>query len=294
MDWRKIMKKSAILVITAAIAILGTQVIAAPAELSKEQFELVYQLFSIAIATMGASFIWFLVARQNLAPKYQTAMVVSALVVAVACYHYWRIFNSWGDAYALDAALGVYKATGVPFNDAYRYADWILTVPLLLVEAVAVLALASNISSSMIGRLTIAAFLMIATGYPGEVSSDTGTRLLWGTISTIPFLYILYTLFTELGTAMAQQTPRVQLLMSNLRLLLFASWGFYPIAYLLPVVFGGLSASGMVGVQVGYSLADIIAKAGFGTLIYFIALEKTRVDAENRTGGGVGALNAAD
>jgi bacteriorhodopsin len=144
----------------------------------------------------------------------------------------------------------------------------------------------------MIGRLTIAAFLMIATGYPGEVSSDNGTRLLWGFISTIPFAYIVYTLFTELGTAMARQTPRVQLLMGNLRLMLFGSWGFYPIAYLLPVLFGGLSASGMVGVQVGYSLADIIAKAGFGTLIYFIALEKTRADAGDHA--GVGALNAAD
>jgi bacteriorhodopsin len=275
------MKKGMFTTLVAAIfAAVGTQALAAPAELSTGQFGLVYQLFSIAIATMGAAFIWFIVARQNLAPKYQTAMLVSALVVAVACYHYWRIFNSWNETYALEAASGLYKATGVPFNDAYRYADWILTVPLLLVEAVAVLALASNVSASMIGRLTIAAFLMIATGYPGEISNDNGTRLLWGTISTVPFLYIVYTLFTELGVALSRQPARVQLLMTNLRLLLVGSWGFYPIAYLLPVFFGGLSASGMVGLQVGYSLADIIAKAGFGTLIYFIALEKTKNDAD--------------
>jgi bacteriorhodopsin len=176
----------------------------------------------------------------------------------------------------------------VAFNDAYRYADWILTVPLLLVEAVAVLALASNVAAGMIGRLVIAAFLMIATGYPGEISSDTGTRLLWGTISTIPFIYIVYTLFVELGKSLATQPPRVQVLVRNLRLLLFMSWGFYPIAYLLPLVFGNLSGSGVVAVQVGYSLADIIAKAGFGTLIYFIALEKTKAD-----GGRVVSLETA-
>jgi bacteriorhodopsin len=286
------MKKGTVVTLVAAtVAALGTQAFAAVPELSSGQFNLVYQLFSIAIASMGAAFIWFVTSRQNLAPKYSTAMLVSALVVAVACYHYWRIFNSWNETYALEAATGMYKATGVPFNDAYRYADWVLTVPLLLVEAVAVLALASSVSASMIGRLTIAAFLMIATGYPGEISTDTGTRLLWGTISTIPFVYILYILFTELGTAMAQQPPRVQLLMSNLRLLLVGSWGFYPIAYLLPVFFGSVSATGLVSLQVGYSLADIIAKAGFGTLIYFIALEKTRAE-----GGitGAAALNAAD
>ncbi|WP_230283516.1 bacteriorhodopsin-like [Deinococcus sp. 23YEL01] len=241
------------------------------------QYGLVYQMFSITIAAMGAGFLFFVLAQGNLAPKYRPAMVVSALVVAVACYHYFRIFNSWNESYTLSGE--VYRATGIPFNDAYRYADWILTVPLLLVEAVAVLALASHIASGMIWRLTLAAFVMIATGYPGEISSDTGTRLLWGTISTIPFIYILYTLFVELGKSLKHQPPRVQILTRNLRLLLFASWGFYPIAYLLPVLLdGGLSANGVVGLQVGYSLADILAKVGFGTLIYFIALEKTAHD----------------
>jgi bacteriorhodopsin len=278
------MKKFIISLAVGAIAV-GGAALAAPLELSSGQFGLIYQLFSITIATMGAAFIFFVLGRQNLGVKYQPAMLVSALVVAVACYHYFRIFNSWNEAYALTD--GIYKATGVPFNDAYRYADWVLTVPLLLVETIAVLALASNVASGMIGRLVIAAFAMIVLGYPGEISGDTGTRLLWGTLSTIPFIYIVYTLFAELGKSLDRQPERVQVLVRNLRLLLFGSWGFYPIAYLLPLIFGGLSASGVVAVQVGYSLADMIAKAGFGTLIYFIALEKTKAD------GGIKASDAA-
>ena len=153
-----------------------------------------------------------------------------------------------------------------------------MTVPLLLVEAVSVLALARNISAGLIGRLVVAAVVMIATGYPGEVSSDNTTRLIWGTISTIPFVYILFVLWSELSNSLERQPEYVKVLVRNLRLLLVFSWGFYPLAYLLPAVFGGLSASGVVGLQVGYSLADIIAKAGFGVLIYFIALEKTAAD----------------
>lgn len=252
------------------------------------QYDLAYQLFSIAIAAMGAAFAFFVLARPNVGEKYRPALLVSAIVVAVACYHYFRIFNSWTEAFALKD--GVYVATGVPFNDAYRYADWILTVPLLLVEAVAILALNRNVSGPMIGKLTLAAFVMIATGYPGEISSDTTTRLIWGTISTIPFVYILYVLWVELGTALAAQTERVQVLMRNLRLLLLFSWGFYPISYLIPVLFaGGLSADGLVGLQVGYSLADIIAKAGFGVLIYFIALEKTAAERSSLPANAVAA-----
>jgi bacteriorhodopsin len=269
--------KKFVLPLAIGVTTLGSAALAAPLELSAGQFGLIYQLFSITIATMGAAFIFFVLGRQSLAAKYQPAMLVSALVVAVACYHYFRIFNSWNEAYALTD--GIYKATGVPFNDAYRYADWVLTVPLLLVETIAVLALANTVAAGMIGRLVIAAFAMIVLGYPGEISGDTGTRLLWGTLSTIPFIYIVYTLFVELGKSLERQPERVQVLVRNLRLLLFGSWGFYPIAYLLPIVLGGLSASGVVAVQVGYSLADMIAKAGFGTLIYFIALEKTRADA---------------
>jgi bacteriorhodopsin len=265
-------------ILMVVVALLSGTAWAAPSELTSGQFGLVYQLLSISIASMGAAFIFFIYERSSLAAKYQPAMLVSALVVAVACYHYFRILESWDAAYVLQN--GAYIASGKPFNDAYRYADWILTVPLLLVEAVAVLALASNVASGMIGRLVIAAFLMIATGYPGEISSDAGTRLLWGTISTIPFLYILYVLWVELGKSLERQPQRVKVLIGNLRLLLLASWGFYPIAYLLPLLLGGLSASGVVAVQVGYSIADIIAKAGFGTLIYFIALEKTAADKQ--------------
>jgi bacteriorhodopsin len=272
--WRNIMKKW--LMLFTVFVLFGSNSFAAAVELTSGQFGLVYQLFSITIATMGASFIFFVIGRQSLAEKYRPAMLVTALVVAVACYHYVRIFNSWNEAYAL--TNGAYNPTGVPFNDAYRYADWILTVPLLLVEAVSVLALARNISAGLIGRLVIAAVVMIATGYPGEVSSDNTTRLIWGTISTIPFVYILFVLWSELSNSLERQPEYVKVLVRNLRLLLIFSWGFYPLAYLLPAVFGGLSANGLVGLQVGYSLADIIAKAGFGVLIYFIALEKTAAD----------------
>merc|ERR1712134_81264 len=54
---------------------------------------------------------------------------------------YIRIFNSWVDAYSYEGVPQGEgpKLTGVPFNDAYRYMDWLLTVPLLLIEILLVL-----------------------------------------------------------------------------------------------------------------------------------------------------------
>ena len=241
------------------------------------QYSLVYNALSLTIAAMGASFIFFVLARSQVAEKYRPALLISAVVVAIAGYHYFRIFNSWSEAYEL--GNNVYNPTGVPFNDAYRYVDWLLTGPLLLVEAVAVLALAKNVSNGMAARLGFAALVMVALGYPGEISTDTGTRLLWGTLSTIPFVYIIYVLWVELGRAMVSQPSQVRVLVRNLRLLLLASWGFYPIAYLLPLL-GNNGGAGFISVQLGYTVADILAKPVFGLLIYAIARAKTVDEGE--------------
>ena len=81
---------------------------------------------------MLASFLFFIFSRQELSARFRPAMVMSALVVFITGYHYLRIFSSWHDAYRL--VNGVYQSTGMPFNDAYRYVDWLLTVPLLCAE----------------------------------------------------------------------------------------------------------------------------------------------------------------
>lgn len=258
--------------------------------LTPGQWSLVYNGFSLAIAAMGASFIFFLAARSQVAEKYRPALLISALIVAIAAYHYFRIFESWGSAFIMNAE-GMYVPSGESFNDAYRYVDWLLTVPLLLVEAIAVLALTRG-AGSMIFRLTVASVLMIALGYPGEIATDNGTRALWGTLSTLPFIYILWVLWAELGKIMPTQPQKVRVLVRNLRLLLIATWGVYPIAYMMPF-FGTEGATAVVGIQVGYTIADIAAKAGYGLLIYAIARAKTLADAEAGVGVGTPAMAGA-
>jgi bacteriorhodopsin len=246
--------------------------------LTASQFNLVYNAFSFAIATMFAAALFFFNAQAQVGQKYRLAILVTAIVVSIAGYHYFRIFSSWDNSYALDN--GIYISTGAPFNDAYRYVDWLLTVPLLLVETVAVLALPIKESKPLLLKLVGAAILMIVTGYPGEISNDTTTRIVWGTISTIPFIYILYVLWIELSKSLVRQPPTVQTLISNMRLLLLFSWGVYPIAYILPIL--GISGPiATVGVQVGYTIADVLAKPLFGLLVFSIATTKTKLDQES-------------
>lgn len=242
-------------------------------DLSVAQYSLVYNLFSFTFAAMFASFIFFVLVRSQLAPQYRRAMILSALVVAVAGYHYFRIFESWQAAYTISE--GVYTASGLPFNDAYRYIDWLLTVPLLVAELIFVINPKNR--GQWIFRLGLAAVLMIILGYPGEISADTGTRALWGFLSTLPFVYIVYSLFTGLSGDFADKSPEVRVLLRNTRLLLLATWGFYPIVYLLPIL-GVAGGTAVVAIQVGYCIADVAAKAGYGIMIYAIASAKSKAD----------------
>jgi bacteriorhodopsin len=255
-------------------------------ELSASQYQLVHNVLSLAVAAMLASFVFFVLARHQLSPRFRPAMVMSSVVVIIAGYHYLRIFNSWHDAFELKA--GVYQPTGLPFNDAYRYVDWFLTVPLLCAELVSVLNLKDGVRGPLMAKLVIASALMIGLGYPGETATTMTMRGAWGFASSIPFVYILYVLWVELAKAASSESAEVKVLLRNSRLLILATWGFYPIAYLLPQLGVG-GASSVVGVQVGYSFADIAAKCGYGIMIYAIARAKMSANGESVENGATGA-----
>jgi len=106
------------------------------------QYQAVYNVLSFALASMMATtmYLWF--RSFAVRDQFKSAVVISGLVTFIAAYHYFRIFNSWVAAYSYAAGevkdgameIGAPSLTGVNFNDAYRYMDWLLTVPLLLIE----------------------------------------------------------------------------------------------------------------------------------------------------------------
>ena len=224
---------------------------------------------------MLACTVYTLVSQQRVLDKYRNALVMSSMVTFIAGYHYLRIFDSFKHATTDGTVL--LDGSQNAFNEAYRYVDWLLTVPLLLVEVVAVLALTASVSRSLIMRLVPASAAMIALGYPGEISEVQGTQILYGVLSTIPFLYILYVLFVELGKSLERQPEGVAKSVANLRLLLIATWGVYPIAYMFNI-WGTASQESFVAVQVVYTFADVLAKCVFGLTIFKIARMKSMAE----------------
>lgn len=245
------------------------------ATLSPEQYSLVYNSLSFGIATFAAATLFFWFGRSQVSVEYKTALTITGLVTFIAFYHYFRMFE--GFEHAVTLTNGVVEATGKEYNRAYRYVDWLLTVPLLLIELILVMRLTQAETVSRSVSLGLAAALMIVLGYPGEVSGGIdNTRMIWGALSMVPFLYIVYTLYVALGDAIKRQPDNVKGLVIMARNVTVFAWFFYPIVYFAPFVMSGAgTADAFVIIEVGYTIADLVAKAGFGILIYMIAVRKS-------------------
>merc|ERR1712187_519626 len=169
-----------------------------------------------------------------------------------------RIFNSWVDAYQYSAGVENPALTGVPFNDAYRYMDWLLTVPLLLIEILLVMKLAPEEASSKSWTLGVVSAMMIAVGYPGEliVEGDMTTRWICWAFSMVCFLFIVYTLLIGLSSATSAETdPNIAGLIRQAQLVTVISWCTYPVVYVFPMM-GISGAQAVVAIQVGYCASD--------------------------------------
>jgi len=240
------------------------------------QFNLIYDVLSFSLATMMATTIFLWMRVPSAAEKYKSALIISGLVTFIAAYHYLRIFNSWCEAYAW--VDGEITATGIPFNDAYRYMDWLLTVPLLLIEIVLVMKLPADEMVSKAKTLGAASALMIIFGYPGELilnDGNLGTRWLFWGAAMLPFLYIVQTLLVGLHSAtQSENDPAVRKLVSGAQWWTVISWCTYPVVYIFPML--GISGGQVVVfIQLGYSVSDIISKCGVGLMIYRITMAKS-------------------
>jgi bacteriorhodopsin len=254
-------------------------------EMTDLQYQAVYNVLSFSLASMMATtmYLWF--RSFAVQERYRSAVLISGLVTFIAAYHYVRIFNSWVGAYRYSPGtvegggmeLKNPSLTGVPFNDAYRYMDWLLTVPLLLIEILLVMKLDERDYNDKAKVLGVGSALMIVSGYYGElvITGDLTPRWMCWFLSMTFFLYIVYELLVGLSDATnSEADPTIKGKIRTAQVMTVISWCTYPIVYLFPML-GINAAHAVMGIQIGYCVSDIISKCGVGLVIYQITYAKS-------------------
>ena len=216
--------------------------------------------FWIISAAMVAATFFFWVERDRAVGKWKTSLTVAAMVTGIAAIHYFYMREVW---------VGTGETPIV-----FRYVDWLLTVPLQIIEFCLILAAIAAVASSVFWRLLIASVVMLVAGYLGEVGG-ADSSMLWPyfIIGLLAWFYIIFEIFAGEASKInaSQGTAASQRAFGALRLIVTFGWAIYPLGYLWGYAGGGDANA----LNIIYNLADFINKIAFGVVIWAAATSES-------------------
>jgi len=223
--------------------------------------------FLLATGMMLASTLFFFLERFSVPAKWAPSMTLAGLVTGIAFWNYCYMREAW---------LSEHESPLV-----YRYADWIITVPLQVVEFYFILsASVDNLSIGVLWNLIISSVGMLVFGYLGEAGIAPMAPM-W-CLGMVCWLYVIYYTFAgEAGQLVSggKCSAGSKQAFETIRLIVTVGWVIYPIGYLVGM-------SGMPGALAWlngiYNVADLVNKTAFGLAIYGAA----RVDMANMAPAG--------
>ena len=219
----------------------------------------------ISMALIAATAFFFL-ERDRVSPKWKTSLTVSGLVTLVAAVHYFYMRDVW-------------VVTGST-PTVFRYIDWMITVPLLMIEFYLILAAITKVQSGIFWRLIVGTLVMLVGGYLGEARY----LAVWPAfiIGMAGWAVILYEIF--LGQAgkisAADAPPAVRSAFNTMRLIVTFGWAIYPIGYFFGYLTGSGPAESANALNIIYNAADVLNKIAFGLIIWSVAVSESEQAAK--------------
>ncbi|MDC0058016.1 bacteriorhodopsin-like [Pelagibacteraceae bacterium] len=215
--------------------------------------------FWIVSVAMWASTIFFFYEGMRVSAKWRTSMVVAGLITFIAAVHYMYMREFWVE-------MGESPVV-------YRYIDWVLTVPLQMVEFYLILiAAGAAVSGGSFWRLLVGTLVMIIGGYLGEAGIIS--VLLGFIIGMIGWAVIIWEIFRGEASQAASSNESVSSAFNAMRLIVLIGWAIYPLGYVFGLMMGSVDANTLNWV---YNLADFVNKILFGLIIWNAAVKDTAV-----------------
>ena len=215
--------------------------------------------FWIISAAMVAATYFFTVERDRAEGKWKTSLTVAAMVTGIAAIHYFYMRGVW-----------------IETNDSplvFRYVDWLLTVPLQIVEFYLILAAIAVVRAALFWKLMIASLVMLIFGYLGELGAMNYWLAFF--IGMARWIYIIYEIFAGEASQInaSQGTEASKTAFNALRIIVTFGWAIYPICYVAEPLFG------VEALNIVYNLADFVNKIAFGVVIWAAATSSSTAKA---------------
>ena len=211
-----------------------------------------FWLISMALVAATA---FFFIERDRVAGKWKTSLTVSGLVTLIAAVHYFYMRDVW-------------VSTGSSPTEL-RYIDWLLTVPLLMVEFYLVLSAVTKVPARVFWKLLLGSIAMLGFGYAGETGMMGVTPAF--ILGLLGWAFIVWEIFkgeaSQINAGLSN--ANVQKAYKWMLICVTIGWSIYPIGYFMGYMGGGADAATL---NIVYNLADFVNKIGFGVIIWAAAV----------------------
>ena len=216
--------------------------------------------FWIATAVMAAGALFFWMERRTVKASWQTSLTVAALVCFVAFWHYMYMRDVW-------------VATGES-PTVYRYIDWLVTVPMQIVEFYLILAACTAVSLGVFWKLLAGSLVMLLGGYLGE--TGVMSAMMGFVVGMAGWVFIIYYIFVGEAAQIKDSAGNENLVMAfdGIKWIVTIGWAIYPVGYFLGYLGGGVDSGSLNTI---YNLADLVNKFLFGLVIWHAAMRDSGV-----------------
>ena len=211
--------------------------------------------FWLISMAMVAAAVFFFIERDRVSGKWKTSLTIAGLIQLIAAVHYFYMRDVW--------------VTTQDTPTVFRYIDWLLTVPLQMIEFYLILAAIAVVASGVFWRLLIGTLVMLVGGFMGEAGMIDST--VGFIIGMAGWIFILYEIFAGEASQINAASGNVncQKAFNGMKWIVTIGWAIYPIGYFMGYLAGGTDAN---SVNLIYNLADLVNKIGFGLFIWVAAV----------------------
>ena len=211
--------------------------------------------FWLVTAAMAAATVFFFAERSSVEGKWKTSLTVAGLICGIAFWHYLYMRGVWID-------------TGET-PTVFRYIDWLLTVPLQMVEFYLILAAVTAVASGLFWQLLLGSLVMLIFGFMGEAGIMAAMPAF--VIGMLAWIYMIYVLYMGAGkAAVATTSASVQTAYNSMLLIIVVGRAINPIGYVAGYLMGAVDSSTL---NLIYNLADFVNKILFGLVIWKAAMD---------------------
>jgi bacteriorhodopsin len=253
-------KMAATAISVATLALTSTHAAAASSAVLKPDDFVGISFWLISMALV-ASTVFFFLERDRVSPKWKTSLTVSGLVTLVAAVHYFYMREVW--------------VTTGSTPTVFRYIDWLITVPLLMIEFYLILSAITKVPVGVFWRLMIGTLVMLVGGYLGEAGYMHVVPAF--IIGMLGWAYILYEIFMGEASKIKAKSapPSVQSAFNTMRLIVTIGWAIYPVGYFFGYLTGGNPTDNANALNIIYNLADVLNKIACGLIIWPVAVRES-------------------